>query len=308
MPSVRWVRRRVARRRGRLPEGSRGSSAHVRLMLRTDTRSGGGRFQVARRAIGPGASAPAAYGRMPVSRVRAASRSPAPTASTARHTWAVAETLVVAAARRRLVAVGMLRRSRRHMGGHRRRSIDRGGGDQGVHPHEPDDRGQDHGRVNPPHGSASAPTEPDDTVNGFQRNRRPERPRVRASHGRFRGYADWQQRLTVPRQDPSRGRRRRSAGMRGGLRPRGMRGAPRGGGGVPPESRGVTPAGALRARQVSAPGRIRTCDTRFRKPMLYPLSYEGEGGSDGPSRELRPRSPKPDPGYRRPHSSERAVA
>jgi site-specific DNA recombinase len=26
---------------------------------------------------------------------------------------------------------------------------------------------------------------------------------------------------------------------------------------------------------VGAPGRIRTCDTRFRKPMLYPLSYEG---------------------------------
>ena len=25
----------------------------------------------------------------------------------------------------------------------------------------------------------------------------------------------------------------------------------------------------------SALGRIRTCDTRFRKPMLYPLSYEG---------------------------------
>src|SRR6185312_11746031 len=25
----------------------------------------------------------------------------------------------------------------------------------------------------------------------------------------------------------------------------------------------------------SAPSRIRTCDTRFRKPMLYPLSYEG---------------------------------
>src|SRR5690606_13933129 len=23
-------------------------------------------------------------------------------------------------------------------------------------------------------------------------------------------------------------------------------------------------------------GRIRTCDTRFRKPVLYPLSYEGE--------------------------------
>jgi hypothetical protein len=26
---------------------------------------------------------------------------------------------------------------------------------------------------------------------------------------------------------------------------------------------------------VSAPGRIRTCGTRFRKPLLYPLSYEG---------------------------------
>src|SRR5262245_46300657 len=25
----------------------------------------------------------------------------------------------------------------------------------------------------------------------------------------------------------------------------------------------------------SAPGRNRTCDTRFRKPLLYPLSYEG---------------------------------
>lgn len=24
-----------------------------------------------------------------------------------------------------------------------------------------------------------------------------------------------------------------------------------------------------------APGMIRTCDTRFRKPVLYPLSYEG---------------------------------
>jgi hypothetical protein len=28
-----------------------------------------------------------------------------------------------------------------------------------------------------------------------------------------------------------------------------------------------------------APGRNRTCDTRFRKPLLYPLSYEG--GSSG---------------------------
>ncbi len=24
-----------------------------------------------------------------------------------------------------------------------------------------------------------------------------------------------------------------------------------------------------------APGRNRTCDKRFRKPLLYPLSYEG---------------------------------
>ncbi len=29
------------------------------------------------------------------------------------------------------------------------------------------------------------------------------------------------------------------------------------------------------AHIVGALGRIRTCDTRFRKPVLYPLSYEG---------------------------------
>ena len=28
---------------------------------------------------------------------------------------------------------------------------------------------------------------------------------------------------------------------------------------------------------MGAPGRIRTCDARFRKPTLYPLSYEGGG-------------------------------
>ncbi len=28
---------------------------------------------------------------------------------------------------------------------------------------------------------------------------------------------------------------------------------------------------------LGAPGRNRTCDTRFRKPVLYPLSYEGRG-------------------------------
>ena len=31
----------------------------------------------------------------------------------------------------------------------------------------------------------------------------------------------------------------------------------------------------VRANFLGAPGRIRTCDARFRKPMLYPLSYEG---------------------------------
>ncbi len=31
----------------------------------------------------------------------------------------------------------------------------------------------------------------------------------------------------------------------------------------------------FRCSLMGAPGRIRTCDTRFRKPMLYPLSYEG---------------------------------
>ena len=34
-------------------------------------------------------------------------------------------------------------------------------------------------------------------------------------------------------------------------------------------------SGAVLADLEGAPGRIRTCDTRFRKPLLYPLSYEG---------------------------------
>ena len=29
------------------------------------------------------------------------------------------------------------------------------------------------------------------------------------------------------------------------------------------------------AKRIGAPSRIRTYDTRFRKPLLYPLSYEG---------------------------------
>jgi site-specific DNA recombinase len=32
---------------------------------------------------------------------------------------------------------------------------------------------------------------------------------------------------------------------------------------------------------VGALGRIRTCDTRFRKPVLYPLSYEGRSKAKG---------------------------
>ncbi|MEA2509904.1 MAG: hypothetical protein QOG21_1986 [Actinomycetota bacterium] len=37
----------------------------------------------------------------------------------------------------------------------------------------------------------------------------------------------------------------------------------------------LTDPDGSRAPFVRAPGRIRTCDTRFRKPVLYPLSYEG---------------------------------
>ena len=40
-----------------------------------------------------------------------------------------------------------------------------------------------------------------------------------------------------------------------------------------------------------APGRIRTCDARFRKPTLYPLSYGsglGKPTADDPSADLRP--------------------
>ncbi len=34
---------------------------------------------------------------------------------------------------------------------------------------------------------------------------------------------------------------------------------------------------ALTYHFLSAPGRNRTYDTRFRKPLLYPLSYGGKG-------------------------------
>lgn len=39
-----------------------------------------------------------------------------------------------------------------------------------------------------------------------------------------------------------------------------------------------------------APGRIRTCDTRFRRAVLYPLSYEGWDATVAPPCR---------PGYRR---------
>ena len=45
------------------------------------------------------------------------------------------------------------------------------------------------------------------------------------------------------------------------------------------DSSRILPAGATALRAVSAPGRIRTCDARFRKPTLYPLSYGGGGQS-----------------------------
>ena len=34
-------------------------------------------------------------------------------------------------------------------------------------------------------------------------------------------------------------------------------------------------------------GRIRTCDLRFRKPLLYPLSYEGTHKNTDYSEQLR---------------------
>jgi hypothetical protein len=46
------------------------------------------------------------------------------------------------------------------------------------------------------------------------------------------------------------------------------------------ETRLTRDVGRIRLVNVGAPGRIRTCDARFRKPTLYPLSYGG-----GPGRE-----------------------
>jgi hypothetical protein len=46
------------------------------------------------------------------------------------------------------------------------------------------------------------------------------------------------------------------------------------------------PGRRRRKRKPSAPGENRTCDQRFRKPLLYPLSYGGETGRRMP--QLRP--------------------
>ena len=57
------------------------------------------------------------------------------------------------------------------------------------------------------------------------------------------------------------------------------------------------------AMEAGTPGRIRTCDPRFRRPMLYPLSYGRMGQQRGISgcgwgerRDSNPRSPGPQPG------------
>ncbi len=59
--------------------------------------------------------------------------------------------------------------------------------------------------------------------------------------------------------------------------------------------------GRVRGRQrsrTSAPSRIRTYDTRFRKPMLYPLSYEGAPGRP-PADRVRSRFSVEHPAARR---------
>lgn len=50
---------------------------------------------------------------------------------------------------------------------------------------------------------------------------------------------------------------------------------------------------------IGAPGRNRTCDARFRKPTLYPLSY---GGGDGAKRGAKLRC------WVRPHVRQRLSA
>src|SRR5258707_991902 len=44
-------------------------------------------------------------------------------------------------------------------------------------------------------------------------------------------------------------------------------------GGRAPPARSPPADSRIAARSCDAPGMTRTCDTRFRKPLLYPLSY-----------------------------------
>ncbi len=58
---------------------------------------------------------------------------------------------------------------------------------------------------------------------------------------------------------------------------------------------------------VGAPGRTRTCDARFRKPTLYPLSYGGSGWRVRTAHPPGRRSGSPAAYCRRPRSSGRPV-
>ena len=59
--------------------------------------------------------------------------------------------------------------------------------------------------------------------------------------------------------------------------------------------RKVAPKPRLTCINCGAPGRIRTCDTGFRRAVLYPLSYEGVTRSELTGK-----------GSSRPHSATRA--
>ena len=50
------------------------------------------------------------------------------------------------------------------------------------------------------------------------------------------------------------------------------------------------PKASMSCENSGAPGRIRTCDTGFRRAVLYPLSYEGLSGSQLTGRGRRQRS------------------
>ncbi len=68
------------------------------------------------------------------------------------------------------------------------------------------------------------------------------------------------------------------------------------------ENRHLPEAGACAEDLVSAPGRIRTCGTRFRRAVLYPLSYGGMMCISKPSERLGPLAPPPGVSFRVPRS------